>query len=86
MVGKENNAWGARGQIHGEEKVNVTSMEVDANDVGAKRKEHIPLEEILVNDETSKKLKLDGEAMALGKIMAQHLGSALVAWQPCREQ
>nr|POF27368.1 hypothetical protein CFP56_14485 [Quercus suber] len=32
--------------------MDVTMMEVEANDVGAKRKECLPLEEIPVNDET----------------------------------
>lgn len=76
----------ARGQMHGEEKKDVTSMDVEANKVGVKRKERMPLKEISVNEETGKKLKLDGEVMALGKIMAQHLGSALAARQPCQEQ
>ena len=54
-VGKENNAGGARGQMHGEKKGDDTSMDVEANEVGAKRKERIPLEELSVNDETGKK-------------------------------
>lgn len=84
--GKENKLHGAQGHVHGKEKENVTSIEVEANDVGTKRKECIPLKETLVNDETVKKRKLDGEVMTLGKIMAQHLGSALAARQPRREQ
>lgn len=65
--------------MHGKEKGNATLMEGEANDVGTKRKERIPLEETSVNDETGKKKKLDGEVMALAKIMAQHLGSVMAA-------
>ena len=86
FVRKENNAGGARGQVHGEKKNDDTSMDVESKEVGAKRKERILLEEISMDDEIGKNQKLDGEVMALGKIMAQHLGSALAVGQPCREQ
>nr|POE66586.1 hypothetical protein CFP56_32795 [Quercus suber] len=58
LEGKENHARGARGQMHGEEKKEVTMMEVEANGVGAKRKERLPLEEIPVNDETVSEMTL----------------------------
>lgn len=40
------------------------------------------MEEISGNEEGGKKLKMEEEVMALGKIMAQHLGSALAIGQP----
>ena len=85
-VRKENSAGRAQGQVHGEKKEDDKTMEVEANDVWVKRKERIPLGEILVDNENGKKQKMEGEVMALGKIMVQHLGSALAAGQPCREQ
>jgi len=54
-IGKENNASGARDQVHGEKKEDDMSMDVEANEVEVKRKERIPLEEIPVNDETGEK-------------------------------
>ena len=85
-VGKKNIIGGARGQVHGKKKEDDTLMDVEANEVEVKRKERIPFEEISVNDETKKKQKMEGEVMALGKIMAQHLGLALAAGLPRREQ
>lgn len=43
--------------MHGEEKKDDISMEVEANDVGVKRKEKIPLEEISADKENGKKQK-----------------------------
>lgn len=79
-VGKENNV------VHGKKKDEVTSIDVEANDVGIKRKERIPVEDISADEENGKKQKLEGEVMALGKIIAKHLGSALAARQPGQEQ
>nr|POE88689.1 hypothetical protein CFP56_63681 [Quercus suber] len=84
--GKENRDVGTRGKLHREKIKEDTSMEVEASDVGVKRKERIPLEDISADEESGKKQKLEGEVMALGKIMAKHLGSALAADQPRREQ
>nr|POE89249.1 hypothetical protein CFP56_72865 [Quercus suber] len=77
--GKENIDVGTRGQLHGEKKEEHTSMEVEANGVGIKRKERIPLEDISAEEEKGKKQKIDGEVMALGIIMAKHLGSTKIA-------
>ena len=38
-VGKENNASGARDQVHGEKKEDDMSMDVEANKVEVRRKE-----------------------------------------------
>nr|POE82597.1 hypothetical protein CFP56_46446 [Quercus suber] len=57
-------------------------IDIEVKAVGGKRKERILLEEISGNEEVGKKLKMEEEVMALGKIMAQHLGSALAVGQP----
>lgn len=85
IVGKENSDVGARGKMQGEKKEEVASMEVEASDVGGKRKERIPLEDISADEEKGKKQKLGGEVMDLGKIMTKHLGSTLAAEQPHQE-
>ena len=72
--------------MHGKKKEDDTLMDVEANEVEVKRKERIPFKEISVNDETEKKQKTKGEVMALGKIMAQHLGLALATGLPRWEQ
>lgn len=54
---KENSEVKAWGQVHGEEKEDDISMEVEANNVGVKRKERIPLEEISADKENGKKQK-----------------------------
>lgn len=36
--------------------------------------------------ENNKKPKVEKEVQVLGQIMAQQLGSAVAAWQHCREQ
>ena len=61
-------------------------MEVEEKGIGFKRKERIPLDNISTVEENGKKQKLEGEVMALGLIMAKHLGLASAAWQPRREQ
>jgi len=58
-VGKENIDVGDRGQLLGEKKEEHTLMEVEAKGVGIKRKERIPLEDILDVEEYGKKQKLE---------------------------
>lgn len=78
-VGKENKTGRTQRQVHGEKKGGETPMDVEAKAVGGKQKERIPLEEIPADEEFGKKQKMEGEVMALGKIMAQHLGPVLAA-------
>ena len=67
-------------------KEDVSRMEVEELDVGPRRKVRAPLSEVMDNIEVGKKLKLDEEVVALGKLMAKQMGSAVVAGQPRREQ
>lgn len=54
-TGKENIDVGAQRVLHGEEKKEATSMIVETCDVGIKRKERSPLEDISTNEENGKK-------------------------------
>nr|POE82869.1 hypothetical protein CFP56_28274 [Quercus suber] len=68
------------------EMEDVSRMEVEELDMGPKRKLRAPLSEVMDNREIGKKLKLDEEVFALGKLMATQMGSAAAAGQPRREQ
>lgn len=67
-------------------KVDATRMEVEEEDEGPKQKIRVPLSEAAKNMEVGKKLKLDEEVVAFGKLMAIQMGSAAVVEQPRPEQ
>ena len=67
-------------------KEDVSQMEVEELDVGPKRRVCAPLLEAMDNMEVGKKLKLDEEVVALGKLMATQMGSEAVTGQPHQEQ
>ena len=67
-------------------KEDVSRMEVEELDVGPRRKVRAPLSEVMDNMEVEKKLKLDEEVIALGKMMATQMGLAATAGQPHQEQ
>lgn len=85
-TGKDKIDVGAQRVLHGKEKKEATSMIVETCDVGIKRKERSPVEDLSTNEENGKKQKLEEGVMALGKIMAEHFGSASAVEQPRREQ
>lgn len=67
-------------------KVDATRMEVKERDEGPKWKIRAPLSEAMDNMKVGKKLKLDGEVVALGKLLATQMGSVTAGKQPRREQ
>nr|POE46145.1 hypothetical protein CFP56_54253 [Quercus suber] len=50
--------------------------------VGAKRKDAVPLKEIQQNIFNEKRSKIEAQVLAMGQLMAKHLGTAEVAKQP----
>lgn len=63
-----------------------TMMEVVHNEKSGKRRSRSPLKDILGLVENVKRNKVDGDVMALSKLMAQELGSVVTAGQPRLEQ
>lgn len=63
-----------------------TNMEVDLAEVGTKRKARPPLSELENMEGNGKRTRTEGEVKELGKLLAQHLGSAEVGCQPRRAQ
>lgn len=61
-------------------------MEVELTEKIGNRITRPPLEDISGSVENVKRTKVEGEVMGLSKLMAQDLGSAAAAGQPCREQ
>ena len=83
----ERKTWDCMSTLQKEHaKEDVCRMEVEEGDVGPKRKIRAPLSEVGDNMEARKKLKLNEEVVALGKLMAKQMGSAVAAGQPRRDQ
>ena len=55
-------------------------------DMGTKRRARTPLAELDNMEDNGKRIKREGEVQELGKLLAQHLGSAEVASQPRQAQ
>ena len=82
-VGKENFMQEERSHEYGaEEGHDMVKMTID-NDIGPKRKLCSPLKEIVMEEDMGKKQKIEGEVLVLSKLMAQQLGLAVAARQPC---
>ena len=62
------------------------SMEVEKNEKCGKRRTRPLLEDMSDLVENVKRKKVEGDVMALSKLMAQELGSVVAAGQPRREQ
>jgi len=85
-IGKERAVDWLRKQAHGDDTSNETKMEIDHSEVGVKRRARSPLSELVNNEGNGKRIRVEGEVKKLGKILAQHLGSAKVGNQPRRVQ
>ena len=64
----------------------VTMIEVEQNEKSGKRRTCSPLKDISGLVENVKRKKVEGDVMALSKLMAQELGSVVATGQPCQEQ
>lgn len=71
--------------IHGEDTNMDIVMGVEDNEVGVKGWGRTPLKEILDNERTGKKPKVEGKVLTLSKLLAQQLGAAAAIGQPRRE-
>ena len=86
VPGKENKSGSEETQLQGD-KTNVDStMEIEMVDMGTKRRVRAPLAELEDKEDNGKWIKREGEVKELGKLLAQHLGSAKAAMQPHRAQ
>ena len=85
-MGKERAADWLRKQAQGDDMSMETKMEIDHSEVGGKRKVRSPLLELVNNEGNGKRIRVEGEVKELGKLLAQHLGSAEAANQPRRVQ
>lgn len=61
-------------------------MEIDLSEVGTKRRARSPLSELENKEGNGKQVRVEGEVKELGKLLAQHLGSAKANNQPRRMQ
>ena len=66
-------------------QVEVERVDCDGES-GSKRKGMKPLEEILGNFMTEKRVRLEREVLALSQLMAKHMGSVKAVRQPCKYQ
>lgn len=85
-MGKERAADWLRKQDQGDDISMETKMEIDHSEVGGKRRARSPLSELVNNEGNGKRIRVEGEVKELGKLLAQHLGSAEAANQPRRVQ
>ena len=56
-----------------------STMEYEMLDMGIKRRARTPLAELENKEDNGKRVKVEGEIKELGKLLAQHLGSAEAA-------
>ena len=61
-------------------------MEIDHLEVGVKTRAQSPLSELVNNEGNGKQIRVEREVKELGKLLAQHLGSAEAGNQPRRVQ
>ena len=68
------------------DKSSDTNMEADLAEVGTKRRARPPLTELENLEGSGKRIRMEEEVQELGKLLAQHLGSAEAGSQPRRVQ
>ena len=85
-TGKENMRGDTSKATEKNSRMEITCMEVEEENAGAKRKTRDPLEEITEIVEVRKRPKLETEVAMFGKLLATQMGSAAAAVQPRREQ
>ena len=86
MQRKENVLCRGIVRVKGDDLGTGTMMEVEQNEKSGKRRTRPPLKDISGLVENVKRKKVDGDVMALRKLMAQELGSVVATGQPCQEQ
>ena len=86
MQRKENVLCRGIVRVKGDDLGTGTMMEVEQNEKSGKRRTCSPLKDISGLVENVKRKKVEGDVMALSKLMAQELGSMMAAGQPRREQ
>ena len=86
MPGKENKSGSEEIHSHGAGNIEDSIMEIELVDTGTKRRARMPLAELENMEDNGKRIKREGEVQELGKLLAQHLGSAEAASQPRRAQ
>ena len=86
MQGKENSSCSVTTVKESGDLGTGNMMEFELIDQSGKRRSRPPLEDISSIVENVKRTWVGREVMALGKLMAQELGSAAAAGQPHQEQ
>ena len=81
-TGKEMATGWTRKYTQRADKSSDTNMEVDLAEVGSKRRARPPLIELENMEGNGKRIRTEGEVKELGKLLAQHLGSAEAGSQP----
>jgi len=85
-IGKERAADWLRKRAQGDDTSSETKMEIDHSEVGIKRRARSPLSELVNNEGNGKRIRVEREVKELGKVLAQHLGSAEDGNQPRQMQ
>ena len=78
-TGKENVRVGTSKVLKKKTMMEITRMDVEEVNTGAKRKTRAPLEEIMENAKVRKRPKLEAKVIAFGKLLATQMGSAMAA-------
>ena len=81
VSGKENKSGSEESQCQGDKHYEDSTMEIEKVDMGIKRRARTPLSELENQEDNGKRIKREGEVKELGKLLAQHLGSAEAAMQ-----
>ena len=85
-IGKERVMGGTRKHAQVDDKSSETNMEIDLSEMGTKRKAQSPLSKLDNKEGNGKQIRVEGEVKELGKLLAQHLGSAEAGNQPHQTQ
>ena len=86
VSGKENKSRSKEIQFHGVENNEDSIIEIELVDMRIKRRARTPLSELENKEDNGKRIKRESEVKELGKLLAQHMGSAEAASQPRRAQ
>ena len=86
MPGMENSSGSEEKHFQGAGNIEDSIMEIELVEMGTKRRARTPLAELENMEDNGKRIKREGEVQELGKLLAQHLGSAEAASQPHRAQ
>ena len=86
QTGKERIIGRTRKHAQVDDKSSKTNMEIDLSEVGTKRRARSPLSELENKEGNGKRVRVEGEVKELGKLLAQHLGSAEADNQPRQMQ